>query len=682
MYSTMERTTTITAKLSRLMWLFIALFLLCARPGLAIENASYLVITNTGELKNERAISPGNNIFATDNGANSNYVQNIFNRAAQSSSPITLAATDATTQEITTGASTFTANLTACNGTNMSQKLFCIKKVDSGAGSIVVTPNATNSDKIDGATTYTLSTQYETLWIESDGGNPGNWRILGHYTTSGGGGMTNPMTTTGDLISSSPGSTPVRIADVAAGSYLRSGGISTLPLWSTLTLPNSCNQGEIIYGSASNTASMLAVGTSGQVLLTQGSGANPKYDWTGKLAIGGSGNDGTVTKGAVTETNSVDINAGTGGFTQSSSTTYSCAPSSTYKSLGTMTWSGTTNVQALFAGGNFNSGGTTNSGAGHGPNAGMGSGSSTIAGGGAGCLGAGGAGGSGSATAGAGGPAYASTCISRDLQSSSGGGSAGANGTAGGASPGNIYIEGQGAISIGASGSINATGFQGVDNTGVTSAAVGGGGSGGIIGIDSVTSIANSGTVSAAGGRGGNGGSGSGKGGGGGGGGGICFESPSNTAGTQTVTGGSAGTGSVAGTAGGNGVALNITDIPSLPTLALKYYGGGFLALARLHQAKELIGLEKSDIAFIEGGRHPTHQLYAAMHYKDPAGIAICMFCKTKSADLSMAALNEAWKCGGDFERLCYYINEAVDLNGSVHTCWREVSDYVPCNAA
>lgn len=100
--------------------------------------------------------------------------------------------------------------------------------------------------------------------------------------------------TIGDLIYASAAGVLSKLADVAAGSYLRSGGVATAPLWSTLTLPNAASKGEVPYASAANVISMLGVGTAGQVLTTQGAGAVPT--WTTPSA-GGSGITGLLTNG-------------------------------------------------------------------------------------------------------------------------------------------------------------------------------------------------------------------------------------------------------------------------------------------------------------------------------------------------------------------------------------------------
>jgi len=57
----------------------------------------------------------------------------------------------------------------------------------------------------------------------------------------------------GDLIYASAANTLAKLADVAVGSYLRSGGVTTAPLWSTLKLPNSATATYIPYATSTNT---------------------------------------------------------------------------------------------------------------------------------------------------------------------------------------------------------------------------------------------------------------------------------------------------------------------------------------------------------------------------------------------------------------------------------------------
>lgn len=99
------------------------------------------------------------------------------------------------------------------------------------------------------------------------------------------GGTGNSSYTIGDILYANSATTLAKLADVAAGSYLRSGGVGAAPVWSTLTLPNAASKGEIPYASAANVISMLAVGTAGQVLTTQGAGNVPT--WTTPSSGGG-----------------------------------------------------------------------------------------------------------------------------------------------------------------------------------------------------------------------------------------------------------------------------------------------------------------------------------------------------------------------------------------------------------
>lgn len=68
--------------------------------------------------------------------------------------------------------------------------------------------------------------------------------------------------TAGDILYASGANTYANLADVAAGSYLRSGGVGAAPVWSTTTLPNAAALGDLMYASAANTYSDLAGNTS------------------------------------------------------------------------------------------------------------------------------------------------------------------------------------------------------------------------------------------------------------------------------------------------------------------------------------------------------------------------------------------------------------------------------------
>ena len=75
---------------------------------------------------------------------------------------------------VTTGSSNRTANLPAA--ASWSGMVVEIVKVDSGTGTVIVDPNA--SETINGVTTYTIIQQWEALRIRSDGTN---WEIISAY---------------------------------------------------------------------------------------------------------------------------------------------------------------------------------------------------------------------------------------------------------------------------------------------------------------------------------------------------------------------------------------------------------------------------------------------------------------------------------------------------------------------
>jgi len=84
----------------------------------------------------------------------------------------------------------------------------------------------------------------------------------------------------GDLIYASAATTLSKLADVTAGSYLRSGGVTTAPVWSTLTLPNAATTGDLFYASGANTGAMLADVAAGSFLRSGGVAAVPAYSTT------------------------------------------------------------------------------------------------------------------------------------------------------------------------------------------------------------------------------------------------------------------------------------------------------------------------------------------------------------------------------------------------------------------
>jgi hypothetical protein len=60
------------------------------------------------------------------------------------------------------------------------------------------------------------------------------------------------------------------LTSVTAGSYLRSGGILTAPLWSTVKLPNTAAVGDIWHAATLDTVTGLAIGASGTLIRSNG----------------------------------------------------------------------------------------------------------------------------------------------------------------------------------------------------------------------------------------------------------------------------------------------------------------------------------------------------------------------------------------------------------------------------
>ena len=117
------------------------------------------------------------------------------------------------------------------------------------------------------------------------------------------GGFANPMTTTGDIIYSNPGSTPVRLPIGSSTQVLTvTGGV---PVWATpasggMTNPMTAN-GDIIIGGAGGTAIRLGAGTTNQVLTIQAGNPNPAWGTITGLTVaqGGTGFATAATNGIV-----------------------------------------------------------------------------------------------------------------------------------------------------------------------------------------------------------------------------------------------------------------------------------------------------------------------------------------------------------------------------------------------
>lgn len=88
----------------------------------------------------------------------------------------------------------------------------------------------------------------------------GAWNATPVAATFGGTGQSTYVT--GDLLYASASNALARLADVASGSFLRSGGMGVAPSWSAVTLPNAAALGDVMYASAANTYADLPGNTS------------------------------------------------------------------------------------------------------------------------------------------------------------------------------------------------------------------------------------------------------------------------------------------------------------------------------------------------------------------------------------------------------------------------------------
>jgi hypothetical protein len=297
-----------------------------------------------------------------------------------------------------------------------------------------------------------------------------------------------------------------------------------------------------LFGGTTSTGPIQSgtLGSSGQVLMSNGAGALPTFQYS--AALFGDGNDGDVIISSNT-TLTHDMNYHN--LTVNSGDALSTAGYRVYIS-GTLTIQSTGSINDDGgAGGNGQTGatgggGTAGTAVSRTPNA-----PPSTAGG------AGGGGGTAtSTTAGTGGAAPTDILSSPSLfpytfLSGCGGGGGGGKGTAAGNGTAGVNCL-AGALG-GAGGTANGTSGR---------ASGGGGGAGGGVLYLYVNAINSSGTISANGGAGGAGGTNAGGGGGGGGGAVIIYYATATAFGTVTANGGAAGTGTAAGNAGANGTVV------------------------------------------------------------------------------------------------------------------------------
>lgn len=144
-----------------------------------------------------------------------------------------------------------------------------------------------------------IDEMFQTLF--DDLGN-GTLEVALSQITSVTPGDSGTLFTVGDLIYAATTASLDVLESVSAGSYLRSAGTSTIPVWSTVKLPNTATTGDLWYASATNTLAALADVATGQVLASGGVGVAPAWSasptlttsLTTPLVIGGTAVSSTL----------------------------------------------------------------------------------------------------------------------------------------------------------------------------------------------------------------------------------------------------------------------------------------------------------------------------------------------------------------------------------------------------
>lgn len=141
--------------------------------GIAPSSDTYILYptSDSGNLPNSRLLTPGKNIFFTDGGAGSILTEEVGPVTAISSNT-TVTATSNTVYICDASGGNITFTLPAASNSN---KLFRVKKVDSSTNTVIIT--RAGSDTIDGATTYTLTVQYQAADVVA-GTTANQWNLL------------------------------------------------------------------------------------------------------------------------------------------------------------------------------------------------------------------------------------------------------------------------------------------------------------------------------------------------------------------------------------------------------------------------------------------------------------------------------------------------------------------------
>lgn len=110
-------------------------------------------------------------------------------------------------------------------GTDGRWFIICDQTGDAATNNITITPNG--AETINGSATLVLNQNREGVILVYSATNT-RWNVVGRFTA--GSPLTNPMTTTGDMIYGASGGTATRFATGSIGKWLRVGA-SSVPTW-------------------------------------------------------------------------------------------------------------------------------------------------------------------------------------------------------------------------------------------------------------------------------------------------------------------------------------------------------------------------------------------------------------------------------------------------------------------
>jgi trimeric autotransporter adhesin len=153
----------------------------------------------------------------------------------------------------------------------------------NGTANRISISGASTTPIVDIASTYVGQSSIITLGIITTG----TWNGSTISETNGGTGT--QTYTTGNILYSSATDVLSKLAIGSAGTFLRSN--STVPEWSGVSLPNSATTGDLLYASSTNNYDNLSVGTNGQILTLVGgvpTWSSPSADLNGIYSGSGS----------------------------------------------------------------------------------------------------------------------------------------------------------------------------------------------------------------------------------------------------------------------------------------------------------------------------------------------------------------------------------------------------------